>query len=922
MKKIVHLIPHLSTGGCPQFSYDLIAKTKDISDSYAIEYAFIAPDFVVQRNKVRELMGDRFYSLGEDKTELFQILDKIQPDVVHIQEFPEYFMNDEITKVLYRDDRDYVIVETSHDSSFNPSQKRYFADHLALISQWQIDKFQTYGIPITLLESDIEIKPKPNRLISLVNLGLDPSKKHILNVGLWTRRKNQGEILEYARKLEKSHPKLEFHFVGNQAGNFQDYWQPLMENLPSNVRVWGERSDVHKFYECMDLFLFTSRGQNGDMETSPLVIREATSYQMPTLIYNLPVYLNYYDQYPNINYLNFDDLNHNTDLILQQLNMEQTNIFRADFDKGENKISIFYERQETLEVSISIADVDSKHAIYAYDALFENYSWSWVIPVPVHALNHYNRSGYFRGYEITIFARDRKTQIQTLNVWYDENAPHFERTLFPTDPFNLTWINYTEMFVEDFYNPLQMQISGTCLDIGANDGLYTEWLLRNGANKVYCIECDPRSVAFLNKRFNDSHDVIVVDKALWSENVTDMRLAYRSDTSTTSSLIEEVHHFNEGQYYYVNCWDYSTLKAKMNIGKVDFFKIDIEGAEYEVFKSMTDDQIKEIDGFMVEIHWNKDGKIYQITDRLEALGYEIELRRHTIDNEVVAERSEWANYDLCTFYAKKKSLETFLTYEDAFLEGGIVEEPETMKIAMHHLSTTLDTEVEKTSRMNIKGLRDFFLGFPKIKSEINFYVNDPTTELPPSENCARPTAVSLSKFPNGVNEFGQTALTPAHYGCFKAFQQAVMNFDEDAEYNIIFEGDAFVDNYNVFCNYLFQIDEAIRRGNQIDYISFGGAYHLETGELLAHKDYDIHYINFGYVSSHIPFAHCIAIPKHYTKRFKDAFINEPWDVADLFIMTHFRNNPTAVQFVVQSQVAVQLDGFSLIDKTIKQYLHK
>jgi len=41
-----------------------------------------------------------------------------------------------------------------------------------------------------------------------------------------------------------------------------------------------------------------------------------------------------------------------------------------------------------------------------------------------------------------------------------------------------------------------------------------------------------------------------------------------------------------------------------------FSKIDIEGAEYEVFESMTDDDINEIEGFMVEIHWNSDGRIY------------------------------------------------------------------------------------------------------------------------------------------------------------------------------------------------------------------------------------------------------------------------------------------------------------------------
>jgi len=152
MKRILHLIPHLSTGGCPQFAYDLLRKTKDTTDAYVVEYAFIAWDYVVQRNRIIDLMKDRFFSLGEQKEQLFDIIDTIKPDVIHIQEFPEYFMDDEIARKLYDKNREYVIVETSHDSGFNPANKRFFSDHLALISQWQINKFKDYEIPITLLE--------------------------------------------------------------------------------------------------------------------------------------------------------------------------------------------------------------------------------------------------------------------------------------------------------------------------------------------------------------------------------------------------------------------------------------------------------------------------------------------------------------------------------------------------------------------------------------------------------------------------------------------------------------------------------------------------------------------------------------------------------------------------------------------------
>jgi len=94
-----------------------------------------------------------------------------------------------------------------------------------------------------------------------------------------------------------------------------------MKDVPENCVVWGERSDVHKFYEAADLFLFTSKGFVTDKETSPLVIRESIGYRVPSLIYNLPVYLGMYDKYENINYLSTEE--GNEDKILEILGIEK-----------------------------------------------------------------------------------------------------------------------------------------------------------------------------------------------------------------------------------------------------------------------------------------------------------------------------------------------------------------------------------------------------------------------------------------------------------------------------------------------------------------------------------------------------------------------------------------------------------------------
>jgi FkbM family methyltransferase len=644
MKRVLHLVPHLSTGGCPQFAYDLVRKTKEHTDAFVVEYSFIAPDYVVQRNKVIELMGDRFFSINHNKEELIDLIARLNPDVIHFQEFPEYFMEDSIAEKIYLKERNYVIIETSHDSSFNPSQKRFFADHLALISQWQIDKFQSYGIPITLLQSDIEIYDEVDRDVGLRNLGLDPEKEHVLNVGLWTSRKNQGEIVEYAKQLQESHPNIQFHFVGNQAGNFAQYWEPIMKDLPANCKVWGERSDVHNFYSCMDLFLFTSRGLHGDMETSPLVLREATGHGMPILMYNLPVYLNQYDGFENIHYLDFDDLDKNaTDIkrllgyntstpsyrdmlnsfvfnpfeFLQEYS-KQSN-FYSDLDVAENRITIFYEGDEEKRVSISVADVDTKHAIYAFDTVFSGKSSVWVIPIPTEARdNILNKSGLFRGYEISIYENDRKTLLGINQVFYNQHHKKINTPLFLTNPWNFTWFNYNEMFVDKIYQYVSDYFDEryeSFVDIGANDGLFIEWLMsetKEFGRKYYAVECDPRAVKFLDNKFNDRDEVVVVNKALWKENAQGLTLNHEGDTSTLSSLIVD----KLGKVS-VDAWDLKTLKIKLNIKHIDFLKMDIEGAEYEVINSWTEEDVKGIRMFLIEFHNN----VQNLIDKFQELGY-------------------------------------------------------------------------------------------------------------------------------------------------------------------------------------------------------------------------------------------------------------------------------------------------------------
>ena len=321
MKKLLFIAPHLSTGGQPQY---LLKKIKALNEKYEIhcvEYNdHTGGVLIVQREQIQKICNYRFYVLNDNKEELIQIIKDINPDLIHFEEMPEYFMDMNLAFKIYNNERTYKIIETSHDSSFNSSSKRVFPDEFIFVSEYQKRNVESLNIKSHVIEYPISVKLRKNREEGLKFLGLDPNKKHVFHVGLFTPRKNQKEFINYARAMEDEN--VQFHCIGNMADNFKFYWEPLLNNLPKNVKVWGERKDVDNFYSCMDLFLFTSRGHSTDKETAPIVIKESISFNVPSLLYNLPVYLNCYDEFKNISYLNENSFEKNIELIRSKLKGE------------------------------------------------------------------------------------------------------------------------------------------------------------------------------------------------------------------------------------------------------------------------------------------------------------------------------------------------------------------------------------------------------------------------------------------------------------------------------------------------------------------------------------------------------------------------------------------------------------------------
>lgn len=299
MKKLLYITPHLSTGGLPQYLLKKIETFNNQFDIWCIEWSNLSDQFVVQKNKITSILGTKIITLGENKSEVIDIITKINPDIIHIEEIPETFINSSILDTIYNNKRNYNIVVTTHSSNTDPSQIKWTADKFILVSEWSKKVFDDYykgSIDCDIWEYPIEER-EVNKEESKRKLDFDPEYKHVLNVGLFTPGKNQGELIEIARELEDE--KIKFHFVGNTAMNFSDYWKPLLENLPNNCIIHGEKSNVDDYLAAADVFYFTS-----NFELNPLVVKESLSYGLPTFIKNLPTYLNCYDN--KVNYITGD----------------------------------------------------------------------------------------------------------------------------------------------------------------------------------------------------------------------------------------------------------------------------------------------------------------------------------------------------------------------------------------------------------------------------------------------------------------------------------------------------------------------------------------------------------------------------------------------------------------------------------------
>ena len=142
---------------------------------------------------------------------------------------------------------------------------------------------------------------------------------------------------------------------------------------------------------------------------------------------------------------------------------------------------------------------------------------------------------------------------------------------------------FDEIFVSEDYKLPKSNREKTIVDIGANVGLFSIYaLLKNPKAKIYSIEADP----LVFREFSGNLNVNFLTESIRAFNLAmtssvGKNTLYSAQHSGWSSIFNDLGAKN-GQPVDVESVNLTRFCENFNIEKIDYLKIDIEGAEYDL----------------------------------------------------------------------------------------------------------------------------------------------------------------------------------------------------------------------------------------------------------------------------------------------------------------------------------------------------
>lgn len=171
---------------------------------------------------------------------------------------------------------------------------------------------------------------------------------------------------------------------------------------------------------------------------------------------------------------------------------------------------------------------------------------------------------------------------------------------------------YKEIWLDHEYSRYGVEVEpeDVVVDCGANVGFFTLYALEKGAKHVYAIECDDRNMESLNYNLNNTNSTIIQAFVGVEEN----------DLPIDKMLVD------------------------FQLPQIDFIKVDIEWAEYDLLLNTSNDIMKQVNKWVIEFHdiWGNSHAILHILEKFSRNGFYINFDQIHKDS------------NMALLYAKKK----------------------------------------------------------------------------------------------------------------------------------------------------------------------------------------------------------------------------------------------------------------------------
>ena len=227
---------------------------------------------------------------------------------------------------------------------------------------------------------------------------------------------------------------------------------------------------------------------------------------------------------------------------------------------------------------------------------------------------------------------DKKIYIPILNGFGLENLP------------------FTELWMCDLIRYSLSVRPGFFMDIGANIGQTLIKLRTVDEERAYMgFEPNPECVHYFNILVRKNHfkNVDLIPVGLFNQNsVLTLNLYSESSTDQGASLIANFRDTEVHQKINVPVFEYTQIEDERKLGQMAMIKIDVEGAELEVLRSLKSTIIKNKPVIIIEILPAYDKSLTDRVDRqnkigdlMKELGYDI-LRIHKTASKKNVEKLE------------------------------------------------------------------------------------------------------------------------------------------------------------------------------------------------------------------------------------------------------------------------------------------